>query len=73
MSHLWKHFLKSEHGEQEQQDHKAVKTKKAPLREGPDSLLNSYYHSHKLFEKYPSKIDVMDSWSKFCSLYFLKP
>ncbi len=28
MSHLWKHFLKSEHQEQEQ-EHETVKTKKA--------------------------------------------
>ena len=36
---------------QEQLDNETAKTKKAPLQEEPNSLLNSYYHSHKLFEK----------------------
>ncbi len=38
---LWKQFQKSgEEPEEEEQDHETLKTKKAPLREGPnDSLL----------------------------------
>ncbi len=43
MSHaLWEHFLKSYGEEQEQEQEKeTLKTKKAPLREGPNSFENS--------------------------------
>ncbi len=46
MSHLWKHFLKSE---QEQQDHEKVKTKKPPplLREGPNEDYNVIFNLYE--------------------------
>ncbi len=40
MSHLRKHFLRSEQQQEQdqerEQEHQTVKTKKAPLREGPN-------------------------------------